>query len=217
MKGEHVSVVTTDDPWKNMTWTLVTCEGTGTCRQKLEKIVSSTWDREPLWGTDTHSNETRGSDKRNNSHAHEGWSCRDEVMTQVVWNSSMSIITSGRIIGAHASTIKTLLSSSRLSQQSGGESGLTFQEWTPDVDTSQAPVTMMINSSELSASGFKIKEVPQVLPPELEGAVRVLTRGVGLRSLEGMVLKGLFCQWMMTLNSGHVWCEWIIPFFYTEI
>jgi hypothetical protein len=63
---------------------------------------------------------------------------------------------------------------------------------------------MMINSSELSASGFKIKEVPQVLPPELEGAVRVLTRGVGLRSLEGMVLKGLFCQWMMTLNSGHV-------------
>ena len=28
-------------------------------------------------------------------------------------------------------------------------SGLTFQEWTPDVDTSRPPVSMLINSSEL--------------------------------------------------------------------
>jgi hypothetical protein len=38
-------------------------------------------------------------------------------------------------------------------------SGLTFQEWTPDVDTSRTPVTMLINSSEFRAAGFKLKEV----------------------------------------------------------
>ena len=38
-------------------------------------------------------------------------------------------------------------------------SGLTFQEWTPDVDTSRTPVAMLINSSELRATGFKLKEV----------------------------------------------------------
>jgi hypothetical protein len=61
--------------------------------------------------------------------------------------------------------------------------GLTFQEWTPDVDTSRSPVAMLINSSELRDAGFKLKEV---LPPTLETADRVWTRGAGLRSLEGM-------------------------------
>ena len=65
-------------------------------------------------------------------------------------------------------------------------SGLTFQEWTPDVDTSQPPVAMLINSSELRAAGFKLKEV--LPPPALEAAARggLRTRGAGLRSLEGM-------------------------------
>jgi hypothetical protein len=60
-----------------------------------------------------------------------------------------------------------------------------FQEWTPDVDTSRPPVAMLINSSELRAAGFKLKEV---LPPALAGAARggLRTRGAGLRSLEGM-------------------------------
>jgi hypothetical protein len=56
-------------------------------------------------------------------------------------------------------------------------SGLTFLQWTPDVDTSRPPAAMLINSSELSASGFKHKEV---LPPALEAAARVRTRGAGL-------------------------------------
>jgi hypothetical protein len=63
--------------------------------------------------------------------------------------------------------------------------GHTFQEWTLDVDTSRSPVVMIINSSELRATGFKLKEV---FPPALEtdtcGGFR--TRGTGLRSLEGM-------------------------------
>jgi hypothetical protein len=62
-------------------------------------------------------------------------------------------------------------------------SGLTFQEWTPDIDTSRPPVVMLINSSELRAAGFKLKEV---FPPALETTTRVHTRGAGLRSLEGM-------------------------------
>ena len=65
------------------------------------------------------------------------------------------------------------------------ESGLTFQEWTPDVDTSRLSVTVLINLSELRAAGFKFKEV---LPPTLETDARggMHTRGSGLRSLEGM-------------------------------
>jgi hypothetical protein len=67
-------------------------------------------------------------------------------------------------------------------------SGLTFQEWKPDVDTSRPPVAMMINSSELRAAGFKLRDM---LPPALEAAARggLQTRGAGLRSLEEMVLK----------------------------
>jgi len=48
-------------------------------------------------------------------------------------------------------------------------SGLTFQEWTPDVDTSRPPVDTIINLSELRAAGFKLKEV---LPPALETSAR---------------------------------------------
>ena len=71
---------------------------------------------------------------------------------------------------------------------------------------------MMINSSELRADGFKLKEV---FPPALEAAARggLRTRGTGLWSLEDIFfvsgwLHGpgpvcLFCQWMITLNSGH--------------
>ena len=46
-------------------------------------------------------------------------------------------------------------------------------------------MVMLINSSELRAAGFKLKEV-QVLPPAPEAAARVHTRGAGLRCLEGM-------------------------------
>jgi hypothetical protein len=77
-----------------------------------------------------------------------------------------------------------------VSQQSASReedaSGLTFQEWTLDVDTSQTPVIMLINSRELRAAGFKLTE--EVLPPALEAAARgvLRTRGVELRSLEVM-------------------------------
>ena len=44
---------------------------------------------------------------------------------------------------------------------------------------------MLVNSSELRAAGFKLKEL---LPPELEAAARNgrCTRGAGLRQLQGM-------------------------------
>ena len=61
-------------------------------------------------------------------------------------------------------------------------SGLNFQEWTPDVDTSRAPVAILINYSEFRVTGFNLKEV---IPPALEAAARgdFRTRGAGLRSL----------------------------------
>ena len=47
---------------------------------------------------------------------------------------------------------------------------------------------MMINSSESRAAGFKVKKV---FPPALEAVTRgdFRTRGVGLRSLEGISPK----------------------------
>ncbi len=66
-------------------------------------------------------------------------------------------------------------------------SGLTFQEVTPDVDTSRPPVAILINSSELRVAGFKFKKV---LPPALVAVARVRTRGAGLRRLEVCLVGG---------------------------
>ena len=48
-------------------------------------------------------------------------------------------------------------------------SGLTFEEWDPikDANASQELVAMLINSSELRATSFTLKEV---IPPALEAA-----------------------------------------------
>jgi hypothetical protein len=73
-------------------------------------------------------------------------------------------------------------------------SGLTFQEWTPDVDTSRPPVAMIINSSELRAAGFKLKEV---LPLQHLRQLHVVACGHEERDCEVLrawALKGLFCQ-----------------------
>jgi len=69
-------------------------------------------------------------------------------------------------------------------------SGLTFEEWnsTQDADISQPPVAMLINSSELRATGFTLREM---IPPALEAAARGgrCRYGAGLRQLQGMGTK----------------------------
>ena len=85
-------------------------------------------------------------------------------------------------------------------------SGLTFQEWTPDVDTSRPPVVMLINSSELRTTGFKLKEVLSAACLQHLRQLHVVVCVHEERDYEVLrvwVLKGLFCQWMTTLNSGH--------------
>ena len=66
-------------------------------------------------------------------------------------------------------------------------SGLTFEEWDPstDTDTSEAPVTTIVNSSELCAAGFDLREV---LPLQLEAEARrgQRTRGVALKQIHVM-------------------------------
>jgi len=66
-------------------------------------------------------------------------------------------------------------------------SGLTFEEWSPtqNADASQPLVAMLINSSELRAAGFTLREV---IPPALEAAACGGRRryGAGLRQLQGM-------------------------------
>ncbi len=66
-------------------------------------------------------------------------------------------------------------------------SGLTFEEWDPSAgtDTSEAPVTMIVNSSELHAAGFDPREVK---PLQLETVSREgqRTRGAALKQIHGM-------------------------------
>jgi hypothetical protein len=67
------------------------------------------------------------------------------------------------------------------------DSGLTFEEWDPsaDTDASEAPVVMIINSSEVRATGFDLREV---LPLQLEEAARGghRTHGAALKQIHGM-------------------------------
>ncbi len=66
-------------------------------------------------------------------------------------------------------------------------SGLTFEEWDPSADTDalEAPVAMIVNSSELCAAGFDLREV---IPLELEAAARggQSTCGAALNQIHGM-------------------------------
>ena len=66
-------------------------------------------------------------------------------------------------------------------------SGLTFEEWDSSVDTdvSQASVAMIVNSTELCASGFDLREV---IPLQLETVSRGdrCTYGETLKQIHGM-------------------------------
>jgi hypothetical protein len=67
------------------------------------------------------------------------------------------------------------------------DSGLTFEEWDPsaDTDASEAPVAIIVNSSELRAAGFDLREV---IPLQLEAAARggQRTRGTVLKQIHDM-------------------------------
>ena len=95
------------------------------------------------------------------------------------------------------------------------ESGITFQEWTPDVETSRTPVDILMNSIELRVVGFKLKEV---MSPTLEEVARsgMRTQGADVRSFEGMGPKR-FVLWVDEDTEFRSRCEWIVAFFYTEI
>jgi hypothetical protein len=70
-----------------------------------------------------------------------------QVMTQVVRSNSISRITRGRIIGAVTRFYKqdrAIVIKRWLSRVEEDASGLTFQEWTPDVDTSRPPVAQWL-------------------------------------------------------------------------
>ncbi len=66
-------------------------------------------------------------------------------------------------------------------------SGLAFEEWDPsaDTDASEAPVAMIVNSSELCATGFDLREV---IPLQLEAVTRggQRTRDATLKQIHDM-------------------------------
>ncbi len=82
-------------------------------------------------------------------------------------------------------------------------SGLTFEEWDPsaDTDASEAPVAMIVNSSELRAAGFDLREV---LPLQLDVA-----RGGQCTSARPSsrftvwVPGGMYSPWITTMSSDH--------------
>ncbi len=66
-------------------------------------------------------------------------------------------------------------------------SSLTFEEWDPSADTdpSEDPVVIIVNSSEIRAAGFDLREV---IPLQLETASRGTrcTCGAVLKQIHGM-------------------------------
>jgi hypothetical protein len=80
-------------------------------------------------------------------------------------------------------------------------SGLTFEEWDPsaDTDASEAPVAMIVNSSELCAAGFDLREV---IPLQLETAVcggQWCTSGETLKQIHGMGTR----RYVVSVDNDH--------------
>ncbi len=83
------------------------------------------------------------------------------------------------------------------------DSGLTFEEWDPsaDTDASEAPVEMIVNSSELCATGFDLREVvPLHLEAACGGQLRVAKSS---RRFTAWVPVGMYSPWITTMSSGH--------------
>ncbi len=83
-------------------------------------------------------------------------------------------------------------------------SGLTFEEWDPSADTnaSQVPVGMIVNSSELCATGFDLREV---IPLQLEAVAR---RGPQTDLRHPWVSGGMYSPWTTTMSWGHTVTEY---------
>ena len=79
-------------------------------------------------------------------------------------------------------------------------SGLTFEERDPsaDTDASQAPVAMIVNSSELCTVGFDLREV---IPLQLETETRGgrCTCGVTLKQIHGMGTR----RYVLSVDNDH--------------
>jgi hypothetical protein len=71
-----------------------------------------------------------------------------------------------------------------------------------DTDASEAPVAMIVNSSELRAAGFDLREV---LPLQLEAAARGARRSAARPSsrFTAWVPGGMYSPWITTTSSGH--------------
>ncbi len=81
-------------------------------------------------------------------------------------------------------------------------SGLTFEEWDPsaDTDASEAPLVMIVNSSELRAAGFDLREV---IPLQLETAARGDRVDRPSSRFTTWVPGGMYSPWITTMSSGH--------------
>ncbi len=84
------------------------------------------------------------------------------------------------------------------------DSGLTFEEWDPssDTDTSEAPVTMIVNSSALCDPGFDLREVIPLNSRRwhVEDTVRVVRSS---SRFTVWVPGGMYSPWITTTSSGH--------------
>jgi hypothetical protein len=65
------------------------------------------------------------------------------------------------------------------------DSGLTLEEWDPSTDTDalEAPVEMIVNSSEMRSTGFDLREV---IPLQLKTTVRGTRSTHGLKQIHDM-------------------------------
>ena len=81
-------------------------------------------------------------------------------------------------------------------------SGLTFEEWDPSTDTdpSEDPVVMIVNTSQLRATGFDLREV---IPLQLETVDRGSHVGRPSNRFTVWVPGGIYSPWITTMSSGH--------------
>ena len=79
-------------------------------------------------------------------------------------------------------------------------SGLTFEEWDPsaDTDASEAPVAMIVNSTELRVTGFDLREV---IPLQLETVGRGVrgTCDTALKQIHGMGTR----RYVLSVNNDN--------------
>jgi hypothetical protein len=132
-----------------------------------------------------------------NTQTHELWSPQEE---RQVCPGHFWLLKFGKVAGSNSCVEKKFKLGARKYEEykgvhlGNGDCALVVVVWpSTDTDASEAPVAMIVNSSELRSAGFDLREV---MPLQLEAVTR------GGRRTRGAVLKQIhdMCTWRYLLS-----------------